>query len=134
MEILTHEAGVMLALARGPSSGVRIMESLSSITGGRSPGPGTLYPLVRRLEKAGLIRSWIERDRSRVGRPRRFLELTFRGVAAINRMRYTLREIIGERNEVTVRTPSARRMRNNLRRAFRVSSFAMRLRDGARDE
>jgi DNA-binding PadR family transcriptional regulator len=130
MEVLTPEAAVILALAPGPSSGVKIMEDLEGPElGGRPLGPGTLYPLLRRLEDAGLVRGWIEEGRSRVGRPRRFCELTISGVAALNRIRASLRAIGGGEEPVPRRTSSARRMRENLRRGFKVSSFAMRLSD-----
>ena len=130
MEILTHETAVILALGRGPTSGVQIMERLREEgLGGRPPGPGTLYPLLRRLEEAGLVRSWIEKRRSSVGRPRRFQELTASGLGALDRVRQQLRAIERESGPTRRQVSTVRRMRANLRRAFRASSFALRLRD-----
>ena len=121
---------VVLALAPGPSSGVEIMETLEAPgLGGRPPGPGTLYPLLRRLEEAGLVRGWLEEGRSRVGRPRRFCELTLSGVTALNRIRASLRAIGSGDEQMPRPASSVHRMRENLRRGFRVSSFAMRLSD-----
>ena len=130
METVTREAAVLLALGGGPACGVGIMDRLSDVAfGARAPGPGTLYPLLRRLEKAGLVRGWGEQGRSRVGRPRRFQELTPRGVAVLGRMRRQLRAL-GAPGSPPVPPPSTRRrMRADLRRAFRVSAFARRLAD-----
>ena len=69
MEVLGSEAAVVLALGQGPASGVEVMARLrGSVAGARPLGAGTLYPLLRRLGNAGLVRSWAEADRSRAGR------------------------------------------------------------------
>ena len=125
---------VLLALARGPSSGVGLMGRLRERAFGTRPlGPGTLYPLLRRLETAGLARSWLEVERSRVGRPRRFQELTARGVTTLDRVRRQLRTFGGAVATPAPRPSALRQMRSNLRRAFRVSSFAMQLRKAERE-
>jgi PadR family transcriptional regulator len=129
MRILTNEAAVILALGEGPASGVGIMSRLRSRESGRPAlGSGTLYPLVRRLEQRGLVRSWVEKERPGVGRPRRFLELTARGVAELDRVRQGL-QIAGDGPAPVHRPLAGRRMSTNLRRAFRVSAFARQLRD-----
>ena len=134
MEILANEAAVILALGKGPSCGVGIMDRLQAVGSGVRPlGAGTLYPLLRRLEKTGLVRGWVEEGRSRVGRPRRFQELTASGVAALGRVRQQLRAIGGPATAPDPDSSAVRQMRTNLRRAFRVSAFARQLRDaGAR--
>jgi DNA-binding PadR family transcriptional regulator len=97
--------------------------------GGRAPGPGTLYPLLRRLEEKGLVRGWVEEGRARVGRPRRFQELTAKGVTMLARLRQQLR-VLGVPASPSPPSPSTiRRMRADLRRGFRVSAFARRLAD-----
>ncbi len=134
MEALTSEVAVILALGRGPSSGVGLTERLRAKPFDLRPfGPGTLYPLLRRLEKAGLVRCWVERGRARVGRPRHFQELTANGIVALGRARQQLRALGGAATTPAPRPSEVRRMRTDLRRSFRVSSFALRLRGaGAR--
>lgn len=128
MEAVTREVAVLLALGGGPACGVGIMDRLNDVAfGAPPPGPGTLYPLLRRLEKEGLVRGWGEQGRSRVGRPRRFQELTPGGVAVLGRVRQQLRALGGPPALPTPAPSTARRMRANLRRAFRVSAFARRL-------
>lgn len=129
MRVLTNEAAVLLMLGEGPSSGVGVMERLRDAwPSGRAIGAGALYPLLRRLEKAGLVRRWVEVERSGVGRPRRFLELTARGVDEVGRLREEL--LLAGGGLAQAYLPfTASRMRANLRRAFRVSAFATRLRD-----
>jgi len=127
---MTNEAAVVLALGRGPSSGVGLMSRLrEGAFGARPLGPGTLYPLLRRLERARLVRCWVEEGRSRVGRPRHFQELTASGIAALGRVRQQLRAFGGAVATPEPRPSAVRQMRTNLRRSFRVSSFALQLRD-----
>ena len=127
---MTNEAAVVLALGRGPSSGVGLMSRLRETAfGARPPGPGTLYPLLRRLERARLVRCWVEEGRSHVGRPRHFQELTASGIAALGRVRQQLQAYGGAVAATPPRPSAVRQMRTNLRRAFRVSSFAMELRN-----
>lgn len=130
MRVLTNEAAVMLALGEGPSSGVGLMDRLRRARPGEpTPGAGTLYPLLSQLEERGLVRGWIEPARAGVGRPRRFLELTSRGIAELARMKQTLVATV-ERSAGGAPQPSEARMRSDLRRAFRVSELARRLRQG----
>lgn len=129
MQILTNEVAVILALGEGPSCGVGIMDRVRAAgSSGHALGAGTLYPLLRRLEKGGLVHSWLERERSGVGRPRRFLELTARGIAEFGRVLEELRAV--DAGPVLAPLPATGRgMRANLRRACLVSAFAGELRD-----
>ncbi len=54
------DAMLLAALEGGPQHGYAVIEALRQSTGGRLDLPtGTIYPALRRLEKAGLtIRSW----------------------------------------------------------------------------
>jgi DNA-binding PadR family transcriptional regulator len=129
MGILTSEAGVLTALREGPASGVELMARVRTIAAGAGMlGAGALYPLLRRLEAAGLVRAWMEQGRERVGRPRRFHELTVRGVEALERQRQLLRLLADSSSPPAPSPALTRRMRSNIRRAFRVSAFARRLR------
>jgi PadR family transcriptional regulator PadR len=70
-----HLDGLLLAsLEAGPRHGYAIMEALRAGSGGQFDLPtGTVYPALRRLEQAGLIRgTWSEAG----GRRRRVYDLT----------------------------------------------------------
>lgn len=80
---LTFTSGIVLeAIARGASYGFQIIDE----TGLPS---GTVYPALRRLESAGLIRSvWDSRKAETSGGPaRRDYRLTAAGRAQQNRLR-----------------------------------------------
>jgi DNA-binding PadR family transcriptional regulator len=128
VRILTSEAAVLLALGDGPASGVRLMDRLQGVPGATAPGPGTLYPLLRRLGEEGLVRSWVETVRVGVGRPRRFHELTASGRSRLDGLRRDMALMVAGPAAAQPRAGS-HRMGANLRRAFRVSALARRLRD-----
>jgi PadR family transcriptional regulator len=70
-----HLEGLLLAsLEMGPRHGYAIMEALRAGSGGQFDLPtGTVYPALRRLERAGLIQgTWSQEG----GRQRRVYELT----------------------------------------------------------
>ncbi|MEA2475862.1 MAG: PadR family transcriptional regulator, regulatory protein PadR [Actinomycetota bacterium] len=88
-----HLEGLVLAvLAERPIHGYAIMESLKA----RSHGAigiegGTLYPLLHRLEEAGLVRSsWSTQG----GRRRRTYSLTARGGRALAEKQGAWREFV----------------------------------------
>lgn len=71
---------VLVALARGVRHGFDILDA----TGLQS---GTVYPILRRLEDAGMVRSrWeaVQRARSEGRPPRRYYELTGAGSRAMH--------------------------------------------------
>jgi DNA-binding PadR family transcriptional regulator len=65
---------LLATLDDGPRHGYAIMETLRAGSGGQFDLPtGTIYPALRRLERAGLVRTaWSEE----AGRRRRMYELT----------------------------------------------------------
>lgn len=133
VELLSAESLVLLALAGGPSAGSEIVERMRALT--RDPGllgAGTLYPVLRRMESTGVVRVWTEDGRSRVGRPRRFTELTAAGVQALFERRSLLRALTSPTRPATLSRALVHRMRANLRRAFAVSAFGARLQRGLR--
>ena len=86
-----HLEGLLLAaLEDGPRHGYAVMEALREGTGGRIDLPtGTIYPALRRLEAAGLIRGrWSVVG----GRRRRDYELTDAGRRALGHERASWRE------------------------------------------
>ena len=86
-----HLDGLLLAsLDAGPRHGYAIMEALRAGSGGQFDLPtGTVYPALRRLERAGLIEGTWSRDG---GRQRRSYELTSAGRDALAAERGTWRE------------------------------------------
>ena len=86
-----HLDGLLLAsLEAGPRHGYAIMEALRAGSGGQFDLPtGTVYPALRRLERAGLIRGTWSRAG---GRQRRVYELTPAGRRALAAERGTWRE------------------------------------------
>jgi DNA-binding PadR family transcriptional regulator len=86
-----HLDGLLLAsLEAGPRHGYAIMEALRAGSGGQFDLPtGTVYPALRRLERAGLIRgTWSQGG----GRQRRVYDLTPAGRRMLTAERGTWRE------------------------------------------
>jgi PadR family transcriptional regulator PadR len=86
-----HLDGMLLAsLEAGPLHGYAIREALRAGSGGQFDLPtGTIYPALRRLERAGLVQAvWSEAG----GRRRRVYELTPAGRRALDAERGTWRE------------------------------------------
>ena len=86
-----HLDGLLLAsLEAGPRHGYAIMEALRAGSGGQFDLPtGTIYPALRRLEQAGLIKgTWAEVG----GRRRRVYDLTPAGRRTLAAERGTWRE------------------------------------------
>ena len=86
-----HLDGLLLAtLEEGPRHGYAIMEALRAGSGGQFDLPGgTVYPALRRLEQAGLIRgTWSEAG----GRRRRVYDLTPAGRRTLAAERGTWRQ------------------------------------------
>ncbi len=76
---------VMLAALRlgDDAYGARIQEELEG-TAGRSVSISTVYVTMERLEKKGLVRSWLgEPTPVRGGRAKRYYELTDDGIDAV---------------------------------------------------
>jgi len=77
--------------AREPIFGLGIIEELGRH--GYKLSPGTVYPLLRELEKSGYLRSRLERN----GRQSRKLYVATRqGARALNRAKKKVRELFGE--------------------------------------
>jgi DNA-binding PadR family transcriptional regulator len=84
------DALLLAALEDGPRHGYAVIETLRRSTGGRLDLPtGTIYPALRRLEAAGLIRgSWSVVG----GRQRREYRLTTAGTRALSGKRAEWRD------------------------------------------
>lgn len=65
---------ILRAATRGPISGVELSEDLA--TAGHRVSPGTLYPLLHELEKAGWLKS---KGKTVKGKRRRYYRVTKKG-------------------------------------------------------
>ena len=73
---------ILQTLRQGPGYGRLLMRRVSTATGGRAAlAPGSVYPVLKALEKARLVRKWtVVAGRARGGRARTYYELTVAGV------------------------------------------------------
>jgi DNA-binding PadR family transcriptional regulator len=80
--MLTARTAILQALRQGPGYGRLLMRRVSTATGGRaSLAPGSVYPTLKALEKARLVRTWtVIAGRARGGRARTNHELTVEGL------------------------------------------------------
>src|SRR5215831_14547428 len=79
---------VLAALSGGPAHGYAVIEAIKRRSAGAFDLPeGTVYPVLHRLEQAGLLGSrWVTTD---AGRQRRVYALTRRGERALKQQRET---------------------------------------------
>src|SRR4029077_7427620 len=77
---------VLAALAAGPAHGYAVIEEVRRRSGQKFDLPeGTVYPVLHRLEQAGLLSSrWVTAES---GRRRRIYALTKRGSSALTSQR-----------------------------------------------
>jgi DNA-binding PadR family transcriptional regulator len=79
---IPHSLDVLLlcALRPGPDYGHALAQRFATLDRSFRPGPGALYPALRRLELAGLATSEeVPQRADRGGRPRRVYALTPKG-------------------------------------------------------
>lgn len=79
---------VLLSIVRigEEAYGLAIVDELQR-TADRAVDRASVYVLLRRLEKAGLVESRHERPEEARGKPRRFVRVTERGVGLLRRSR-----------------------------------------------
>lgn len=125
---LSARCAVLQALAT-PAYGLEIVDRVRNATGGQmSLRSGSLYPALRKLESEGLLRSrQVSSPRNRVGRPRRYYELTRRGVLAAMLQRERLAAFFRS-GSAGAPPPDRTLARQRLRSCARVSAFALALR------
>jgi PadR family transcriptional regulator PadR len=80
--MVSARTAIVQALRQGPGYGRQLMRRVDAVTGGRaSLAPGSVYPNLRALEKARLVRKWtVIAGRARGGRARTYYELTVAGI------------------------------------------------------
>lgn len=79
---------ILSRAARAPVSGVEIREDLAAH--GYPVSPGTLYPLLHGMEKAGWVKS---KDKNVKGKRRRYYRATRKGRVALDEAREKLRQL-----------------------------------------
>jgi PadR family transcriptional regulator, regulatory protein PadR len=120
---------VLLPLLRMPRFGVELTSEIRRRAHGQlRAGAGSLYPALRSLEREGLARSWTAppSGRRRRGRPRRYYELTARGLREVHRLRETVQAAVADPASLPIL--SAALMERRLRRSLALSAAARRLR------
>ena len=82
--MVTARTALLQVLREGPGFGRELVRRISRASAGRLQfAEGSIYPALRRLEAARLVRSWgVVPGRRRGGRARTYYELTERGVRA----------------------------------------------------
>jgi len=80
---------VLHQAALGPVYGGKLSKSLSSL--GHTISPGSLYPTLHNLEKAGFLRSSLKVFKGRV---RRYYEITAAGQSCLGEIKMTLYGVV----------------------------------------
>ncbi|MCD4685627.1 MAG: PadR family transcriptional regulator [Anaerolineae bacterium] len=103
-ELTTLEQIVLGLISIEPQSGYSIISSLETNTPRWSASPGSIYPILKRLEKQGLIVGELEMVHET--RPRKMYTLTPEGEAAVDawlRGPLTWGEVLDERDVVLIK-------------------------------
>lgn len=79
--MLDTRTAILQALVKGESYGLELIDRVYELTNRRIKlMQGRVYPVLRQLERDGLLRSFDgEKVQDRAGRPRRYYELTAEG-------------------------------------------------------
>ena len=119
---------VLLPLLRRPRFGQELTGVVRRRFGGRlQAGPGSIYPALRKLEREGLARSWTASlPGGGRGRPRRYYELTARGLDEVVRVQDSLRAAMAD--VLPPPAVAAAAMGERMRRARDLSEAARRIR------
>lgn len=131
--MLSARAAILQALRRGPAYGREIARRVADATGGRaSVAPASVYPTLRALEKAGLVRTWtVIPGRARGGRARRYHELTVLGIREAEGEGEALAGLALSSGGGTVPSASERAaMEERLERVADLYDLSRELRDG----
>lgn len=98
------EMALLSLLSDGPEYGLKILDSLRE-TAGLNLAEGTLYPLLYRLEKSGLIAAeW--RILDEVSHPRKYYRLTAPGKAELKTQLEEWKAMSGKLNGFLTRNKS----------------------------
>ena len=121
---------LLLALSEGPEFGLELIARVEAQSRGRIRlNRGGTYLALRKLEREGLVRGWM-RPTGASGRPRRYYELTPRGIAKVEETREVLDRLLGS-TRGPVRAAEARWMAEGVKRSGQLSALALRVRSAA---
>ncbi len=82
---------ILYHASRGPIYGLWIIEELSRH--GYRLSPGTVYPILSKMEKSGYLKS---RERVVEGKVRKYYTVTRKGLKALDEIREKIRELVDE--------------------------------------
>jgi len=122
---------LLLALSDGPGFGLELIADVEERSRGRMRlNRGGTYVALRRLEREGLVRGWM-RPTGETGRPRRYYELTPRGIEEVEDTRQVVDRLL-RRRRAPVDAAEAQRMVERVQRSGRSSGLALQIRSAAR--
>jgi PadR family transcriptional regulator, regulatory protein PadR len=130
--MVTSRTAILQVLRHGPGYGRLLMRRVGTATGGRaSLAPGSVYPTLRALEKARLVRTWtVIAGRARGGRARTYYELTVTGVREAEADSRALAQIaLAGRPSPQVSVSERAAMRARVERVAALYQFAAEVRE-----
>jgi len=129
MNALLNARAALLGVLDDPGHGLELIERVKARTRGHVRlNQGSVYPALRQLERAGLVRSWKGRSSRSGGRPRTYYELTIKGVKASSRLKETLDGLVHAPPDPVTSSREIAQMKERLRRCADVSAFCIELR------
>jgi PadR family transcriptional regulator PadR len=127
---LNARAALLQALYAGPGYGLDLIGRLEEMSGGAvCLAMGSVYPTLRQLERDGLARAWEGPARRRGGRPRRYYELTPKGVKVARGLRESLLGLVRSDREPAPTPLVVAQMQERLLRCDEVSALGAELRN-----
>jgi DNA-binding PadR family transcriptional regulator len=127
--MITARTALLQALREGPGYGRDFVRRISQASAGRLRcAEGSIYPALRRLEAARLVRSWgVVPGRRRGGRARTYYELTERGVKVSEADRAALLRLAAPEGDRPPGRAECRRMLERIELGAELSETAGRL-------
>lgn len=124
--MITARTALLLALRQGPGYGRELVHRISRASAGRLRfAEGTIYPALRHLEAARVVRSWgVVPGRRRGGRARTYYELTERGVRASEADRAALLRLVAPERFLLPDPEECRRMLERIELGAELSETA----------
>jgi len=132
--VVTARTALLQALREGPGYGRELVRRVRRASAGRLRfAEGSIYPALRSLEVARLVRSWgVVPGRRRGGRARTYYELTERGVRASESDRAALLRLAAPDRPRVPDPDECRRMRERIDLGAELSETALQLSARAR--
>ena len=126
MRVVAARTALLLVLRDGPGYGRELVRRIHRATAGwKRFAEGSIYPALRKLEAARLIRSWtVVPGRQRGGRARTYYELTERGVRAAQDERARLWRTVAGEPSAPASPEERERMRQRLELGAALSESA----------